>query len=180
MSTDLITLSCSQWFTSAPMCDGFLTLAKTPGDGAVDSAGSRKTPLSCFLVPRWTSSLVVDGEHFSSEPVRNSGFRVMRLKDKLADRANASSEVEYHNAIGQLVGAPGKGVKVLSLFIVNRFIRLTAGPRFVQVIMDMVQSTRLDCSLGSAAAARRALQLAMNHTVSCCWTSLFSCNCLEN
>lgn len=106
------------------MCDGFLTLAKTPG---VD------TP-SCFLVPRW----LPDGS-------RNKGFQVMRLKDKLADRANASSEVEYHNAWAMMIGEEGKGVKT---------------------IIEMVQSTRLDCTLGSAGAARRALQVALNHTVS--------------
>jgi putative acyl-CoA dehydrogenase len=94
-----------KWFTSAPMCDAFLTLAKTPG---VD------TP-SCFLVPRWKP----DGE-------RNHGFLVMRLKDKLADRANASSEVEYHDAWGMMIGEEGKGVKT---------------------IIEMVQATRLDCWL---------------------------------
>lgn len=111
-----------KWFTSAPMCDAFLTLAKTPG---VD------TP-SCFLVPRWKPS----GE-------RNHGFLVMRLKDKLADRANASSEVEYHDAWGMMIGEEGKGVKT---------------------IIEMVQATRLDCTLGSAGGARRALQVALNHT----------------
>ena len=106
------------------MCDAFLTLAKTPG---VD------TP-SCFLVPRWKP----DGE-------RNRGFLVMRLKDKLADRANASSEVEYHDAWGMMIGEEGKGVKT---------------------IIEMVQATRLDCTLGSAGGARRALQVALNHAAS--------------
>jgi putative acyl-CoA dehydrogenase len=105
------------------MCDAFLTLAKTPG---VD------TP-SCFLVPRWKP----DGE-------RNHGFLVMRLKDKLADRANASSEVEYHDAWGMMIGEEGKGVRT---------------------IIEMVQATRLDCTLGSAGGARRALQIALNHAV---------------
>jgi putative acyl-CoA dehydrogenase len=106
------------------MCDGFLTLAKTP---------SQETP-SCFLVPRYCP----DG-------TRNTGFRIMRLKDKLADRANASSEIEYHNAWAMMVGEEGKGVKT---------------------IIEMVQATRLDCTLGSAGMARRALQIALNHTVS--------------
>ena len=69
----------------------------------------------------------------------------MRLKNKLGDLANASSEVEYRGAWGQLIGEPGKGVKT---------------------IIEMVQSTRLDCILGSAGAARRALQVAINHAVS--------------
>lgn len=114
---------CPQWFTSAPMCDAFLTLAKT----------SPTAPPSCFLVPRW-----------KPDETRNTGFQVMRLKDKLGDRANASSEVEYHNAFGQLIGEEGKGVKT---------------------IIEMVQSTRLDCALGSAGAARRAVQIALNHAV---------------
>jgi alkylation response protein AidB-like acyl-CoA dehydrogenase len=59
-----------KWFTSAPMCDGFLTLAQTPNG------------ITCFLVPRW----MPNGQ-------RNAGFRVQRLKDKLGDHANASSEV---------------------------------------------------------------------------------------
>lgn len=69
----------------------------------------------------------------------------MRLKDKLADRSNASSEVEYDGqAWGLLLGEPGKGVKT---------------------IMEMVEATRLDCTLGSAGSARRALNLALNHAV---------------
>jgi putative acyl-CoA dehydrogenase len=107
------------------MCDGFLTLAKTD---------PHKDHTTCFLVPRW----LPDGS-------RNRGFSVMRLKDKLADRANASSEIEYHNAWAMMIGEEGKGVKT---------------------IIEMVQSTRLDCTLGSAGAARRALQIAINHTVS--------------
>jgi hypothetical protein len=76
----------------------------------------------------------------------------MRLKDKLADRSNASSEVEYHGAWGQLIGEPGKGVKT---------------------IIEMVQATRLDCILGSAGHSRRALQVALNHVVS----GLYSLKC---
>jgi len=111
-----------KWFTSAPMSDGFLTLARTPGSEAP----------SCFLVPRWKP----DGS-------RNIGFRVMRLKDKLADRANASSEVEYDGAYGMMISEEGRGVKS---------------------IIEMVQCTRLDCTLGGAGGARRALMLALNHT----------------
>lgn len=68
----------------------------------------------------------------------------MRLKDKCADRSNASSEVEYDNAYGTMVGDEGKGVKT---------------------IIEMVQSTRLDCALGSAGMARRCLLEALNYTV---------------
>jgi len=114
-----------KWFTSAPMSDGFLTLAKTT------NATTKETGLSCFLVPRWRP----DGS-------RNSGFQIIRLKDKLGDHANASSEVEYREAYGTLIGQPNKGVKT---------------------IIEMVQSTRLDCVLGSAGGMRKGLHLALNH-----------------
>jgi putative acyl-CoA dehydrogenase len=109
-----------KWFCSAPMCDAFLTLAYT-------DAG-----LTCFLVPRW----LPDGE-------RNAGFRVMRLKDKLGDRSNASSEIEYHGALAQRLGAEGRGVST---------------------IIQMVQHTRLDCVVGSAQIMRGALAQALWHT----------------
>ena len=108
------------------MCDIFLTLAMTPGI---------KTP-TCFIVPRW----IPNGGG------RNIGFKVMRLKDKLGDHANASSEVEYDGAYAEMLGEEGKGVKT---------------------IIEMVQSTRLDCILGSAGGCRRALTYALNHAVSC-------------
>ena len=111
-----------KWFTSAPMSDGFLTLAKIGGQ---DDAPS------CFLVPRWRP-----------DKQRNAGFQIMRLKNKLADRANASSEVEYHNAYGMLLGEPGQGLRT---------------------ILQMVQMTRLDCTLGAAAGGKRSLQIALNH-----------------
>lgn len=119
-----------KWFTSAPMCDAFLTLAQVPSQD--DNSKSSNAP-TCFLVPRWKP----DG-------TRNSGFQVMRLKNKLGDLANASSEVEYRDAYAIRVGPIGRGVRT---------------------IIDMVQSTRLDCTLGSAAAARKAVQVAINHTV---------------
>lgn len=109
-----------KWFCSAPMCDAFLTLAYAEGG------------LSCFLVPRW----LPDGE-------RNAGFRVMRLKDKLGDRSNASSEIEYHGAHAQRIGPQGRGVAT---------------------IIQMVQHTRLDCVAGSAAQMRAALAQALWHT----------------
>ena len=68
----------------------------------------------------------------------------MRLKDKLADRSNASSEVEYNNAYAVMIGEEGKGVKT---------------------IIEMVQSTRLDCALGSAGMMRRALMESLHYTV---------------
>ncbi|MFA6220498.1 MAG: acyl-CoA dehydrogenase family protein [Erythrobacter sp.] len=109
-----------KWFCSAPMCDAFLTLAYT-------EAG-----LTCFLVPRW----MPDGE-------RNAGFRIMRLKNKLGDRSNASSEIEYHAAYAERIGEEGRGVST---------------------IIQMVQHTRLDCIVGSAATMRAALAEALWHT----------------
>ena len=109
-----------KWFCSAPMCDAFLTLAYAEGG------------LTCFLVPRW----LPDGE-------RNAGFRIMRLKDKLGDRSNASSEIEYHGALAQRVGPEGRGVAT---------------------IIQMVQHTRLDCVIGSAQQMRGALAQALWHT----------------
>ncbi len=109
-----------KWFCSAPMCDAFLTLAYADGG------------LSCFLVPRWQP----DG-------TRNAGFQIMRLKDKLGDRANASSEIEYHGAYGVLLGEEGRGLRV---------------------IMEMVQHTRLDTIMGPTAYMRHALAHAIWHT----------------
>lgn len=108
-----------KWFCSAPMCDAFLTLAYAEGG------------LTCFLVPRW----LPDGE-------RNAGFRVMRLKDKLGDRSNASSEIEYHGALAQRIGAEGRGIAT---------------------VIQMVQHTRLDCVVGSALQMRGALAQALWH-----------------
>ena len=109
-----------KWFCSAPMCDAFLTLAYAEGG------------LTCFLVPRW----LPDGE-------RNAGFRVMRLKDKLGDKSNASSEIEYHGALAQRLGDEGRGVAT---------------------IIRMVQLTRLDCVMGSAGQMRASLAQALWHT----------------
>jgi len=108
-----------KWFCSAPMSDGFLTLAQS-------DAG-----LTCFLVPRWRP----DGS-------RNA-IHIMRLKDKLGDRANASSEIEYHDAWAQRVGEPGRGVRT---------------------IIEMVHHTRLDCTVAPAALIRQAVASALWHT----------------
>ncbi len=108
-----------KWFMSAPMSDAFLVLGQAP-EG-----------LSCFLVPR----ILGDGS--------GNGFRFQRLKDKLGNRSNASSEVEFVNAIGEMVGDPGAGVKT---------------------IMDMVTLTRLDCAIASSAIMRAGLAEAVHHT----------------
>ncbi|MBS1673298.1 MAG: acyl-CoA dehydrogenase family protein [Actinobacteria bacterium] len=107
-----------KWFCSAPMSDGFLVLAQAPGG------------LSCFLLPR----LLDDGSR--------NGMRIMRLKDKLGNAANASSEVEYEGAIAHLVGEEGRGVRT---------------------IIEMVTNTRLDCILGSTAGMRQAASEAAWH-----------------
>ncbi|MGI8625469.1 MAG: acyl-CoA dehydrogenase family protein [Geodermatophilaceae bacterium] len=109
-----------KWFCSAPMCDVFLVLAQAP-------AG-----MSCFLVPR----VLPGGE-------RNV-FALQRLKDKLGNRSNASSEVEFDGTVGWLVGPEGRGVAT---------------------IIEMVAMTRLDCVLGSAALMRAALTQAIHHAV---------------
>ena len=115
------TLQGHKWFTSAPMSDAFLTLAQT-GDAG----------LSCFLVPR-----------FLQDGTKNTGFQIQRLKDKLGDKSNASSEIEYRNAHGYLIGDIGKGVRT---------------------IVDMVVHTRLDCTIGSSALMRLCAQQAAYHT----------------
>ncbi|OSZ56053.1 DNA alkylation response protein [Streptomyces pharetrae CZA14] len=112
------TLRGHKWFTSAPMCDVFLVLAQAP-DG-----------LSCFLVPR----VLPDG-------TRNT-FRVQRLKDKLGNRSNASSEPEFDGTVAWLVGPEGEGVKT---------------------IIEMVNCTRLDCVMASATLMRKTLVEAGHH-----------------
>jgi putative acyl-CoA dehydrogenase len=107
-----------KWFCSAPMCDVFLVLAQT------------ESGISCFLMPRWTP----DGE-------RNP-FHIQRLKDKLGNRSNASSEVEFRGAWARLVGEEGRGVPT---------------------IIEMVNHTRLDCVIGSAAGFRAGVAQAANH-----------------
>ncbi|MFK4085585.1 acyl-CoA dehydrogenase family protein [Kribbella sp. NPDC020789] len=107
-----------KWFCSAPQVDVFLVLAQAP-DG-----------LTCFVVPR----VLADGN-------RNT-FALQRLKDKLGNRSNASSEVEFHSTLGYRLGDEGAGVRT---------------------IIEMVAATRLDCVLGSAALQRRALVEATWH-----------------
>jgi putative acyl-CoA dehydrogenase len=107
-----------KWFCSAPMCDVFLVLAQTD-EG-----------LSCFLLPR----ILPDGE-------RNQ-FHIQRLKDKLGNRSNASSEIELHGAWARMVGEPGRGVPT---------------------IIEMVGHTRLDCVIGAAAGMRTGVVNATHH-----------------
>ena len=108
-----------KWFFSAPMCDAFLVLAQTA------------VGLSCFFIPR----ILPDGT------VNN--IQVQRLKDKLGNKANASSEVEFLQASAWLVGLEGRGVRQ---------------------ILEMGSMTRLDCALGTSGLMRQALSLALNHT----------------
>ena len=107
-----------KWFCSAPMCDVFLVLAQA------------ERGLSCFLLPRW----LPDG-------TRNR-FHIQRLKDKLGNRSNASSEVEFDAAWARLVGEEGRGVPT---------------------IIEMVNHTRLDCVIGAAATMRQAVAQATHH-----------------
>ncbi len=112
------TLVGHKWFLSAPMSDAFLVLAQAAGG------------LTCFLLPRWRP----DG-------TRNA-LRLLRLKDKLGDWSNASSEVEFENAWAHRIGDEGRGIAT---------------------IIEMVMLTRLDCMLGSAAEMRMALAQAVHH-----------------
>jgi putative acyl-CoA dehydrogenase len=111
-------LSGHKWFMSAPMCDAFLVLAQADGG------------ISCFLFPRWTP----DGE-------RNR-FRLQRLKDKLGNRSNASSEIEFDSASAWMVGEEGAGVRT---------------------IIEMVNHTRLDCVMGGATGMRAGVAQAIHH-----------------
>ncbi|HMF92343.1 MAG TPA: acyl-CoA dehydrogenase family protein, partial [Candidatus Angelobacter sp.] len=107
-----------KWFCSAPMCDAFLVLAQTPKG------------LTCFLLPRWKP----DGA--------KNNFFIQRLKDKMGNRSNASSEAEFDRAWARRVGEEGRGVST---------------------IIEMVNHTRLDCAVASAGLMRQALAQAVHH-----------------
>lgn len=107
-----------KWFTSAPMSDILLTLAQAPGG------------LTCFVLPR----VLPDGTM--------NTIALQRLKDKLGNRSNASSEVEYDNAVGWRLGEEGRGVRT---------------------IIEMVNMTRLDCTLGASSLMREGLAQAAHH-----------------
>ena len=109
-----------KWFTSAPMCDAFLVLART------------RNGLSCFLVPRWSE----DG---TKNPVQ-----IQRLKNKMGNVSNASSEIELRGAIGWMIGEEGRGVRA---------------------IIEMVALTRFDCMTGSSAGQRQVTAQAINHAM---------------
>jgi putative acyl-CoA dehydrogenase len=107
-----------KWFTSAPMCDMFLVLAQAPGG------------LTCFVLPR----VLPDG-------TRNT-FRIQRLKDKLGNRSNASSEPEFEDTVAWRLGDEGRGVRT---------------------IIEMVMMTRLDCVIGSTSLLRACVAQATHH-----------------
>src|SRR5438552_6866726 len=111
-------ISGHKWFMSAPMCDAFLVLAQAD-EG-----------LSCFFMPRFRPDGSVNAIHFQ------------RLKDKLGNRSNASSEVEFHGAYAERIGDEGKGIRT---------------------IIQMVQLTRQDCAIASAGLMRSGLAHALNH-----------------
>jgi putative acyl-CoA dehydrogenase len=117
-SGDVYTLTGHKWFCSAPMCDAFLMLAQT------------ERGLGCFFVPR-----------FLPDGTRNKIF-IQRLKDKLGNRSNASSEIELDGTWGRLVGEEGRGVPT---------------------IIEMVSHTRLDCVIGAAAQMRYGVTQALHH-----------------
>lgn len=108
-----------KWFCSAPMSDAFLILAQA------------EKGLSCFLVPR----ILPDG--------KRNVFQIQRLKDKLGNKSNASSEIEFRDTHGYLVGEEGRGVAT---------------------IIEMVTHTRLDCAIGSASLMRQSVVQAVHHT----------------
>lgn len=114
-----------KWFLSAPMSDAFLVLAQAPQG------------LTCFLMPRFTP----DG--------RVNAVRIQRLKEKLGNRSNASSEVEFEEAAAWAVGEEGRGVRT---------------------IIEMVTHTRLDCAIASAGMMRQALAQALYH---CAYRTVF-------
>ncbi|HEX7198671.1 MAG TPA: acyl-CoA dehydrogenase family protein, partial [Dongiaceae bacterium] len=115
---DHVEITGHKWFMSAPMCDAFLVLAQAPGG------------LTCYLMPRYRP----DGSQ--------NAIRFQRLKDKLGNKSNASSEVEFHGAWAERVGAEGAGVRT---------------------IIEMVNLTRLDCAIASAGQMRFGLSQALNH-----------------
>ena len=115
---DHVEITGHKWFMSAPMCDAFLVLAQAPGG------------LSCYLMPRFRPDGSVNA------------IRFQRLKNKLGNRSNASSEVEFHGAYALPIGAEGAGVRT---------------------IIEMVSLTRLDCAVASAGLMRIALTQAVHH-----------------
>ena len=122
---NLYQLTGHKWFCSAPMCDAFLTLAQTDNG------------LSCFLFPRW------------KEDGTKNDYRIQRLKSKLGNKSNASSEIEFEGAHAWLMGEEGRGINA---------------------IIDMVSLSRYECMIGSSSIMRRALNEAIHH---CQYRSVF-------
>ena len=120
-----------KWFFSAPMCDAFLVLAQVQDRVSASGGEVSGGGLSCFFLPRWRPDGSVNPLH------------IQRLKHKLGNHANASSEVEFEGTHAWLVGEAGRGV-----------------PQ----ILAMGALTRLDCALGTAGLMRQALSLALHHT----------------
>jgi len=120
---DHVEITGHKWFMSAPMCDAFLVLAQA-------RTGSTEDGLTCYLMPRYRP----DGSQ--------NAIRFQRLKDKLGNKSNASSEVEFHGAYAERVGPEGAGVRT---------------------IIEMVNLTRLDCAIASAGQMRVALSQAIHH-----------------
>jgi len=120
---DHVEITGHKWFMSAPMCDAFLVLAQAAKD-------SGEHGLTCYLMPRYRP----DGSQ--------NAIRFQRLKDKLGNKSNASSEVEFHGAWAERVGPEGAGVRT---------------------IIEMVNLTRLDCAIASAGQSRIALSQAIHH-----------------
>ncbi|MEN9763154.1 MAG: hypothetical protein RI906_2980 [Pseudomonadota bacterium] len=116
------TLTGHKWFLSAPMCDAFLVLAQ-------EGVGDGRSP-SCFFMPRWLN----DGQP--------NALTIQRLKDKLGNRSNASSELELDGAVAYRLGEAGRGIAT---------------------ILEMGNLTRLDCALGTAGMMRWALANALHH-----------------
>ncbi len=120
---DHVEITGHKWFMSAPMCDAFLVLAQARD-------GSKEGGLTCYLMPRYRP----DGSQ--------NAIRFQRLKNKLGNKSNASSEVEFHAAYAERVGPEGAGVRT---------------------IIEMVNLTRLDCAIASAGQSRIALSQALHH-----------------
>jgi len=119
IEADKYLLTGHKWFCSAPMLDAFLTLAQTPKG------------LTCFFVPR-----------FKPDGTKNN-FYIQRLKDKLGNRSNASSEIEYKETWAVRIGEEGRGIST---------------------ILEMVHHTRLDCSTAAVGIMRQSLTQALHHT----------------
>jgi putative acyl-CoA dehydrogenase len=133
-----------KWFFSAPMCDAFLVLAQVETNRV---GHEKQASLSCFFIPSYLEN--------GSESGQRNAIYIQRLKDKLGNRSNASSEVEFQGATAWLVGPVGKGINT---------------------ILEMGTMTRIDCALGTSGLMRQALSLAIDH---CTQRLAFGCPLIE-